>query len=100
MKAIAILIIALLFAGCRQSNSEIASSRQWKADTNNLIGDFIIFSKDKNKGLYVENDTIYSDGKPKALLISTSYYVDHYVMIVNSIDHKTSARYVDKGRAK
>lgn len=61
---------------------------------------FITFSNDKNTGLFVNNDTIYFDGQPKALLIATSYNVDHYIMTVNSIDNKTSATYVDKGQAK
>jgi len=95
-----IFIVALIVVNCQQSNSEIAGDRVWKAGEGNLLGDFITFSQDKEKGLYVDNDTIYLDGKPKALLISTSYNVDHYIMKVNSIDHKQSSTYYDKGRAK
>jgi len=99
-KMVLFFILAVTAAGCQQSDSEIVADRQWKADSNNLLGDFVTFSKVKDSGLYISNDTIYYDGMPKALLISTSYNVDHYIMTVNSMDHKTAATYVDKGRAK
>lgn len=100
MNRIVLLLIGLiLFGSCQRSNTEIVSARQWKAKSKPLLGDVMVFSQ-KNNRLYVSNDTIYKDGKPAALVISTTYDIDHYVLTLHSIDHKQTGTYIDNGRAE
>ena len=92
--------IALLLIGCRQTNEDIVSVRKWKASDGYTVGDIITFSDNKSEGIYISNDTIYKDGQPKAVVTSTTYNVDHYVMVMHSLDHKQTGTYIDKGRAE
>jgi len=98
--AACLFAITFLLSACQHSNSEIVAARQWKADSGYNIGDMITFSDDKADGLFISNDTIYEDGEPEALVASTTYNTDHYVMVLHSIDHKLTGRYIDKGRAE
>lgn len=91
------LFAILFFGSCQKPNDEIITARQWKGGP--LLGDWLIFSEDKNAGLYISNDTIYKDGAPKGLVKSVTYETDHYVMNVSSLDGKQKATYFDKGSA-
>lgn len=96
---LAVVVIGL-FSGCQKSDSEIVAARQWKVESNPLLGDWIKFSEDKNKGLFVSNDTIYKNGTPEAVIDSLDYLFDHYVLTIYSLETKQSAKYIDKGSAE
>lgn len=99
MKRVVFFIFGIiLFSSCQKSTSEIVTARQWKGGP--LLGDWITFSEDKNDGLYVSNDTIYKNRKPKALITSVTYKIDHYVMEVSSLDGMQKGTYFDKGRTE
>jgi len=100
MKIITCLSAILLLIGCQQTNEDIVSVRKWKASDGYNLGDMITFSGNKTGGLYISNDTIYRDGRPEALVVSTEYNIDHYVLTLHSIDHKQTGKYIDKGRAE
>jgi hypothetical protein len=98
-----IILFFLLIAtvtSCQHSNTDIVAARRWKAASKPLLGDWLTFSENKNGRLFISNDTIYKNGQPTALVISTEYNIDHYVLTIHSIDHKQTGTYIDKGRAE
>lgn len=97
-KIIFVSVVLMFLSSCQNSNSEIVKDRQWKGGS--LLGDWLKFSDDKNDGLYVNNDTIYKNGKPEAIIISVTYKVDHYVLNVSSLDGKQKGTYFDKGQTE
>lgn len=100
MRVLLFLLLAALFSGCQKSDSEIVAARQWKYGEGYRIGDWIEFSEDKNKGLFVSNDTIYKNGTPEAVIDALDYNFDHYVLTIHSLDNKQSGTYIDKGSAE
>jgi len=93
-------LLAVTAVGCQHSNSDIVAARRWKATGGFNLGDMITFSDEKGDGLYISNDTVYKDGEPEALIASTTYETDHYVLTLHSLDHKQTGTYIDKGRAE
>ncbi|AWH86195.1 hypothetical protein HYN59_14230 [Flavobacterium album] len=93
-------LISLIIVSCK-SDAEIAASYQWKWGEGFRVGDWIQFSdKMEDSGYYLDTDTIYKNSLPIALMQSTSFHYDCYIMIITSLDGKEKGIYFEKGDAK
>jgi len=97
-KFVVCLFLALFCTACNNvSDSEIVVQHHWKyTHGSHRLGDWVVFSKEKNTGLFLSNDTIYRDGEPVALLTSLVHLVDHYKMEVTSLRSGRSGYYTEK----
>jgi hypothetical protein len=93
-KLLFLLIISCLFS-CAKSNEEIVASHEWKfGEGAHDLGDWVNFT---GKNIKLQNDTIFKDNKPTALIDSVYHNYDHYMLVVRSIKTGQKGLYFEKG---
>lgn len=93
MKLLSITVLLVAMVSCNEPvDGTYVRSKTWSYDGGFKIGkgDFVLFD-DKEKLLDLKGDTIYYEGKPRAIIESVNKKA--FIMKVKSIDGKEAGTY-------